>query len=207
MPLTARLLSLVALAVLPAVGIGAYNEYSLRQSRGVEVKADAVAVADQSTREMRQIVESIQRVAATLAQIPLIQEAVIGAASPQACSDLLGRLRREYPGQIDVGVADRGGHIICTSRGVTNYGQVQGSHVRRAIETGSFVIGGYGAGGSEQFLSFAYPLRNPGGEIVGAIVPGLSLRWLDEHMRQRFAGRDACPGDIRPQHRLSAPSA
>jgi cytochrome c-type biogenesis protein CcmH/NrfG len=70
MTLTVRLLLLVALAVLPALGIGAYNEYSLRQSREVEVKADAVELADQSTREMRQIVEGVQRVAATLAQIP-----------------------------------------------------------------------------------------------------------------------------------------
>ncbi|HEV2602078.1 MAG TPA: HWE histidine kinase domain-containing protein [Microvirga sp.] len=191
MSLTARLLLLVTLALIPALGIGAYNEYAQRHSREAQVKAQAVTLADQSRREIRQVVEGIQRVAVTLAQIPLIRDAAAGLASPQACADLLVDLRREYPGELDVGIANRNGEVVCTTRGIGTYGRITGSHLRRAIDTGQFVVGGYGASRTEAFLSFAYPIRSAAGETVGAIVPGLSLRWLAEHMRQRFAAYDA----------------
>ncbi|HEV2605177.1 MAG TPA: HWE histidine kinase domain-containing protein [Microvirga sp.] len=192
MPLTARLLSLVALAVLPALGIGAYNEYSSRQAREAEVKEQAVRLANTATGEMRQIVEGVHRVAATLAQITTISDAATGASPPQACADLLVRLRREYPGELDVGIVNRDGRIVCTSGGSVNIGRLTGSHLRRAMDTGGFVVGSYGeAPGGQRFLSFAYPIRSQANEIVGAVVPGLRLPWLADHMQRRFAGQDA----------------
>ena len=115
MTLTVRLLLLVALAVLPTLLVGAYNEYALRQSREVEIKAEGLRLADQSRRELQQIIEGVQRLAATLAQIPTIQEAAAGTAAPQACADLLARLRREYPGQVEIGVANREGQARAMS--------------------------------------------------------------------------------------------
>jgi type II secretory pathway pseudopilin PulG len=144
MPLTARLLSLVALAVLPAIGIGAYNEYTIRQTREAEVKEQAVRLANNATSEMRQIVEGVHRVAATLAQITTISEAAAGVSPPQACADLLVRLRQEYPGEVDVGVVNRDGRIVCTSGGTVNIGRLTGSHLRRAMDTGGFVVGATG---------------------------------------------------------------
>ncbi len=192
MPLTARLLSLVALAVLPALGIGAYNEYALRQAREAEVRKDAVRLAENAAGEMRQIVEGVHRVAATLAQIPLISEAATGASPPQACADLLVRLRRDYPGDLDVGIANRDGQVVCTSAGTVNIGNLTGSHLRRAVDTGGFVVGGYGeARAGLRFLSFAYPIRDQDNQVVGAVVPGLRLSWIAEHMQRRFGEQSA----------------
>jgi two-component sensor histidine kinase len=191
MNLTVRLLLLAALAVLPALGIAAYNEHALRQSREAEVRAEVLRLTTQATSEMRQVIEGIQRVAVTLSQTSVVQEAVAGPAAAQACADFLVKIRREYPGDIEVGVAGLDGNVVCTSRGSTNAGRVRGSHPRRAVETGSFVVGGYGAGGAgERFLTFGYPIRNGEGRTVGSVLPGLGLEGLTQHMRQRFAGLD-----------------
>lgn len=189
MNLTVRLLLLVALAVLPVLGIAVYNEHALRQSREAEVRAEVLRLTTQATAEMRQIIEGVQRLAATLSQTSVVQEASTGPAAAQACADFLVKLRREFPGDIEVGVAKLEGDVVCTSRGTTNAGRVVGSHLRRAADTGSFVVGGYGAGrGGERFLSFAYPIRNSEGQTIGAVLPGLGLDGLTRRLRERFAG-------------------
>jgi hypothetical protein len=144
---------------------------------------------------MRQIIEGIQRVAVTLAQVPLVNEAATGAAPPGACSALLIRLHREYPGQLSLGIADPDGQLVCTTRGTPSKSRIAGSHLRRALDTGGFVIGGYGeSGAGGRYLSFAYPLRNDTGQNQGAIVLGLDLAWLAKHMRERYADVDAVVG-------------
>ncbi|HZH10012.1 MAG TPA: HWE histidine kinase domain-containing protein [Microvirga sp.] len=195
MNLTVRLLFLVALAILPALLIEAYNEYALRRTREAEVQSQAVRLGEQAAAELRQVIEGVQRVAVILAQVPLIGEAARGITSPDACSALLVRLRQEYPGQLSLGIANREGRLVCTTRGNPSVARVRGGHFQRAMQTGQFVIGGYGESGTgDRFLSFAYPLRDGTGEPVGAIVLGLDLTWLAGHMRQRFAGEDAVVG-------------
>ena len=195
MNLTVRLLLLVAVAILPALLIEAYNEYALRRTREAEVQSQAVRLGEQAAAELRQVIEGVQRVAVILAQVPLIGEAALGATPPEACSALLVRLRQEYPGQLSLGIANREGQLVCTTRGTPTVARIRGAHFQRAIQTGQFVIGGYGESGTgERFLSFAYPLRNGTGERLGAIVLGLDLTWLAAHMRQRFGDVDAVVG-------------
>jgi PAS domain S-box-containing protein len=195
MNLTVRLLLLVAVAILPALLIEAYNEYALRRTREAEVQSQAVRLGEQAAAELRQVIEGVQRVAVILAQVPLIGEAASGATSPEACSALLVRLRREYPGQLSLGIANREGQLVCTTRGTPTVARIRGAHFQRAMQTGQFVIGGYGeSGAGERFLSFAYPLRDAASERLGAIVLGLDLTWLADHMRQRFADVDAVVG-------------
>lgn len=194
MTLPIRLLLLVVLAILPALLIEAYNEYSLRQSREAEVQAEAVRLGEQTAVELRQIIEGIQRVAVTLAQVPVVKGAAAETAAPAACASLLAQLRRDYPGHLATGVATTSGQLVCTSRGITT-AQIRGTHVQRAIETGGFVVGGYGeSGDGNRYLTFAYPLKFERGPAVGALVFGLDLGWLAEHMRSRFAGVDAVIG-------------
>jgi hypothetical protein len=195
MNLTVRLLLLVAVAILPALLIEAYNEYALRRTREAEVQSQAVRLGEQAAAELRQVIEGVQRVAVILAQVPLIGEAALGTTPPDACSAMLVRLRQEYPGQLSLGIANREGQLVCTTRGTPTVARIRGAHFQRAMHTGQFVIGGYGeSGAGERFLSFAYPLRNGAGERLGAIVLGLDLTWLAGHMRQRFADVDAVVG-------------
>jgi PAS domain S-box-containing protein len=193
MSLATRLLLIVVLAVLPALLAGAYAEYSARLSREAEVRDDAVRLSNQVADEMRQIIVGIQRFATTLAQVPAVADAVRqGETWSQPCSRLLVDLGRGLPGGIGVGVANADAELVCAASRVPPGTRVAGDQFSRALETGRFVVGGYGeAPDGSRYLSFAYPLRDEGEQAQGAVVLGLSLDWLTDHLRERFGGNDS----------------
>ena len=61
MTLLSRLLVLVAVALLPAIGIQAYNEFDLRRTRQIEVQGHALNLAELAAAEQRQTVQGIHK--------------------------------------------------------------------------------------------------------------------------------------------------
>ncbi|HEX2137713.1 MAG TPA: HWE histidine kinase domain-containing protein [Microvirga sp.] len=185
MPLAMRLLLLVALAVAPALGILAYNELDLRRSREADLRAQVDRSSEQAAAEVRQIAEDVQRLAAIMAKLPEIAAAAVSEGPSPTCSDLLVAIRQDYPGQLEFGVANGDGVVVCNSRGVPDAMPVRGGHFRQALETNRFVVGSYTEGPTTRarYLSFAHPVRDPGGRPVGAVLVGLDLNWLAEHLR------------------------
>src|ERR1700722_18733283 len=60
--LLSRLFVLVAVALLPAIAIQAYNEFDLRRARQVEVENQALSLAKLAAAEQQQIVQGIRQV-------------------------------------------------------------------------------------------------------------------------------------------------
>jgi hypothetical protein len=143
MPLAARLLSLVALAVAPALGVVAYREYEARGARAAEARKHVAETSQRAAAEVRQIVENVQRLSAILAKLPEVRGAAEGADASPSCSDLLTSLRQDYPGQIEFGIANRAGFVVCNTQGTLTLRRVEGPHLRQAIETGGFTVGTY----------------------------------------------------------------
>ncbi|TVR07936.1 MAG: PAS domain S-box protein [Salinarimonadaceae bacterium] len=193
MSLATRLLLIVILAVLPALLLGAYTEYSARQAREAEVRRDAVRLANQVADEVRQIIVGVQRLAMTLSRVP----EVAGAARPgvewsEPCARLIGELARDYPGGIGVGVANANAELVCAASRVPGGTRITGDHFSRAMESGRFTVGGYGEGpDGTAFLSFAYPLRDDDAPARGALVVGLRLDWLSARLQERFGRNDS----------------
>jgi PAS domain S-box-containing protein len=190
MSLAIRLLLIVLLAVLPAILLGVYSEYNARQGREAEVRREAVRRAGQLASEMKQIIEGVQRVALTLAQVPAITDAASAGSGQSAdCSGMLAQLGRDYPGGIGLGVANSDAELVCAAGPVPPGTRVMGEHFTRAMETGGFVVGGYGEGSNGvAYLSFAQPLFDELGQGIGAVVLGIDLGWLADHMEERYAG-------------------
>lgn len=182
MPLAARLLLLVLLAVAPALGLLAYNERQLRLARAEELRLEATRTADLAASDVRQLVDEVQRLSAIVAKLPAVRLAVTGHSFSQTCSDLLVALRLEYPGRLEFGAATKDGLIVCTTQGATTARPVSGPQLARAIETNGFVIGGYGESltTGARYLTFAYPVRDDAGQPQGAILAGVDLRWLSD---------------------------
>ena len=185
MPLAARLLSLVALAVAPALGLSAYQEYQRRSAHGAEAQRFVAETSQRAAGEVRQIVENVQRLSAILAKLPEVRAAAEGTGASPGCSDLLTSLRQDYPGQIEFGIANRAGFVVCNTQGTRNLRRVEGAHLRQAIETDRFAIGTYAevSPSGARYLSFAHPIRNGAGEVTGAVLTGLDLTWLAGRLR------------------------
>jgi hypothetical protein len=71
--LLSRLLVLVAVALLPAIAIQAYNEFDLRRARQIEVQNQALNLAELAAAEQQQIVQGIHQVLITLSELPSIR--------------------------------------------------------------------------------------------------------------------------------------
>jgi two-component sensor histidine kinase len=185
MPLAARLLSLVALAVAPALGLAAYHEYQHRHGHAADARRLVAETSQRAAAEVRQIVENVQRLSAVLAKLPEVRGAAEADGVSEPCSNLLTSLRQEYPGQIEFGIANRAGLVVCNTQGTRNLRRVEGAHLRQAIESGGFTVGTYAEvpPTGRRFLSFAYPVRDGAGQVTGAVLTGLDLAWLAERLR------------------------
>jgi len=185
MTLAARLLSLVALAVSPALGVVAYSEFDLRRSKDAESREFVARTLDRAAADTRQVVETVQRFSAIVAKLPEVKAATAGNGLSHACSDLLTSLRQDYPGQLEFGVANKDGLIVCTTQGARTARRVEGAHFRQAVETNNFVVGTYGESRTTgaRYLTFAHPIRDDAGLATGAVLTGVDLGWLSERMR------------------------
>jgi hypothetical protein len=67
-----RLLLLVAVALLPAIAMQAYDEFDLRRARQVEVQNQALSLAELAAAEQQQIVQGIRQVLIALSELPSI---------------------------------------------------------------------------------------------------------------------------------------
>ncbi|HEX2552142.1 MAG TPA: HWE histidine kinase domain-containing protein [Microvirga sp.] len=185
MPLAARLLSLVALAVAPALGVVAYREVEDRAAQAAQARQSVADTSQRAAAEVRQIVENVQRLSAILAKLPEIRGAAEGEGFSDACSALLTSLRQDYPGQLEFGIANRSGSVVCNTQGTRTLRRVEGAHLRQAIETDGFAVGTFAEvrPSGVRFLSFAHPIRNGAGAVTGAVLAGLDLGWLAQRLR------------------------
>jgi two-component sensor histidine kinase len=185
MSLAARLLSLVALAVSPALTVVAFNEFNLRRSKESETRQFVAETSARASAEVRHIVENVNRVSAIVAKLPEVKLATDGTGFFEACSELLTSLRQDSPGQLEFGIANRDGLIVCTTQGARTVRPVEGAHFKQALETNRFVVGTFGVSRTTgaRYLTFAQPIRGEAGQAVGAVLTGVDLDWLSERMR------------------------
>ena len=88
MSLLGRLYLLVALAVLPAIAIQAYNELALRRDRDAQMRAEAQRLAEFAASEFDGLFAGAKPMLLALARTPSIRD---GDAA--VCGQLLSRAR------------------------------------------------------------------------------------------------------------------
>jgi two-component sensor histidine kinase len=189
MNLATRLLLLVCLAVMPALGVLAYNNYDLRQTRATELRGQAERSVAHAAAEARISVEEVRRLSSLAAKLPDVRAAASETGFSRTCSDLLVALRHDHPGQLEFAVANADGSVVCTTGEPMLAATFEGAEARRAMEANGFVVGRYRESRASvaRYLTFAYPVRDHAGAVTGAVLTALDLRWLADRMRP-FAG-------------------
>ncbi|MGY3621337.1 ATP-binding protein [Bradyrhizobium sp. USDA 10063] len=192
MTLLSRLLVLVAVALLPAIAIQAYNEFDLRRARQIEVQNQALNLAELAAAEQQQIVQGIHQVLITLSELPSIK-----AKDSELCNAYMGAIKQRFPAFLTVVVTDLNGVTFCTPD--NNRRPVDVS--RRAYfanlrKTGAFSVGEFSMGLSSgrRAIQFALPFYEQGGQMGGAIIATLSLDWLADYIARKGAPVGAALG-------------
>jgi signal transduction histidine kinase/FixJ family two-component response regulator len=182
MTILSRLLALVAVALLPAIAIQAYNEFDLRRTRQVEVQNQALSLAKLAAEEQQQIVQGIRQVLIALSEVPAIKVKDI-----RACNAALGGMKSRFPAFLTLIVTDVKGQPFCDTNGGHRPANVSGrAYFVNALKTGMFTVGEYSIGLSvpEKVIQFALPFYDDDGQIAGVVIAPLALDWLADYIAQ-----------------------
>jgi PAS domain S-box-containing protein len=183
MTLTHRLLLLVAIALLPAVAIQAYNEFDLRRSRTAEIHDLALRQARQAASELDQLIGGIRNLLTVVGEVPAVR-----AGDTAACVAFLRDLQFDVPHLLTIAALDLQGRVTCRQElPLPTESFDDRPYFQQAIATGGFVVGEFtfGRAVKQPVLPLAIPLRGPGGRINGVVAAALDLKWLGQYIRSR----------------------
>ena len=189
MTILSRLLALVAVALLPAIAIQAYNEFDLRRARQVEVQNQAQSLAKLAAEEQQQIVQGIRQVLIALSELPAIK-----AKDRIGCAAALAGMKARFPGFLTFLVTDVNGQPFCdtnTDREPVNVSRR--AYFAETLKTHAFTVGEFSIGLSvpRRVIQFALPFYGDDGQIGGLVIAPLGLDWLADYI----AGTGVPAGD------------
>jgi len=183
--LSARLLLLVLIAIVPAVGIEVYGQIELRSSRRQEIRDDALRLMRLAASEQGRIGEGARQLL-----IAFSEAAPLRAGDWPACNQIAARIRAQTEGYANIGVADLDGHLLCSALPVPPGFQARISSVFSNASAGDeVIIGTYLVGRltNVRILPYAVPWRDQRGAVIGVVWAMVDLGWLAQHFADRFA--------------------
>jgi signal transduction histidine kinase len=182
MSLTARMFLLAVLAVLPALGIQAYNEYDLRAARAEDIRQQVVQITKQFGAEMSELREGARQLIVALGQLSAVK-----TRQGPACDAVFASAKANFKNYSVLGAADVNGAIFCSSSPLSYSSVVQQPFFKRAMATDELAVGNYWVDPStgQKMIHFAQRFRDEKGQVAGVVFAGLDLAWLSEHLKER----------------------
>ncbi len=176
--LRVRLILLVLLALVPALGLIFYAAEDQRRSTAIEAQQNALRLARLVSANQHDIIEGARQLLTAMAQIPMVR-----GGNPAECDSLFSMLLKKYPHYTNLGVVTPAGDIFCS--GLPLPGPVNVADrawFRRVVESRDFVIGDYIVGRvtGKATLGLGYPVLDQAGEVQAVLYAGLDLGWLNK---------------------------
>jgi signal transduction histidine kinase len=174
---------LVAVAMLPAIAVQAYNEIDLRRTRKVEVQDEALGLAKLAAAEQLQIIQGVRQALIALSEVQAIKEKDV-----RGCNAYLSRINEQYPEFTVFIVVDMNGSTLCDSgkehRSSTAAGR---TYFASALKTGKFTVGEFAIGRTtgRKILQLALPFYGDDASMGGVIIAALSLDWLADYIAKK----------------------
>ena len=176
--LRSRLLFLIALAVLPALGLIFYVNVEQRRLAAIQVQDNALGLARLAADEHAQLVQGTHQLLAALAYLPVVRN-----QDPTECSALFATLLKHYPAYANLGVSRLNGEPFCSAiplaSSVTNASQVW---FQRTVSSKEFTVGEYqkSLATGNFTLVLGYPILNDANQVQGVVGVALDLGRLNQ---------------------------
>jgi PAS domain S-box-containing protein len=175
--LRVRLLLLVLLAVVPALGLILYTASEQRRLAARTVQEQALRLAWTAATDHGQLTEGARQLLIALAQLPAVR-----GRDPAACSALFADLLKQYPRYANLAAVKPDGDTFCSALPLS--GPVSAAdrlYFRRAIETRDFAVGEYQIGRvtRKASINFGYPVLDEADRLQAVVVAALDLAWLN----------------------------
>lgn len=184
--LRVRLLLLVLLAILPALGLILYTGWEQRRYAASNAYENALRLVRLASSDEAELIRDGHDLLAGLAQLPAVRRRNSGA-----CNAIFARLLIQYPRYSNIGATDAEGNVFCSAvppNRPLNIGARTG--FRRTLQARAFTVGAYQIGRitGRAMLPLNYPILDAAGQVQVVIYAALDLAWLN-----RFAANAELP--------------
>ncbi|MBF8284339.1 MAG: multi-sensor signal transduction histidine kinase [Anaerolineales bacterium] len=177
--LRVRLILLVLLAVLPALGLTLYNAGQARQRAVAEAQAEAQQLTGLTASSAAQWVEGARQLLVAISRFSRVRDHdVVG------CDAVLADLLKQYHHYANLGVAEPDGDLFCSALPlIAPVNSADLAWFQRAAETRAFSVGDYQIGRvtGKPTINFAYPvLDETTGALRAVVFAALNLAPLNQ---------------------------
>jgi len=176
--LRVRLLLLVLLAALPALGLILYTDLEQRRLAATQAQEDALRLARLAAADQAQLIQGAHQLLAALAQLPAVR-----SGDSDTCTMLVTRLFKQYPVYANLGAAQPNGKVFCSVAPLTQPISVAGSAwFQRVVQRREFIIGEYQRSlvTGEFTLVLGYPVLDAGDQVQAVVAAALDLGRLNQ---------------------------
>lgn len=176
--LRVRLLLLVLLAIIPALGLMLYTHLGLRRMVVEDVRDGALRLARLASNDQKDTIRDTRQLLFAMAQL-----AEVRGGNPDSCSAFFAQLLQQYPQYLTLGVISPDGHIFCSAYPPSGPPNVADQpYFQQVLETRDFAVSNYqiDAISKKAFLNFGYPVLDESNQIQSVVFASLDLSWLNQ---------------------------
>ncbi|MBD2314319.1 response regulator [Desertifilum sp. FACHB-1129] len=173
-----RLIGLVLIAVVPALGLILYTASFQRQQASLEAKINLMRLAKLVAANQTQAIEGARQLLIAIAQLPEVQQ-----GNWNACNQIASNLIEQYQSYVALGVLDPQGNVRCSSIPLSQpINSADRLYFRQALATQQFAVGEYQVGRvtGKPSVNFGYPVYTDNQTLIGVVLAGLDLTWFHE---------------------------
>lgn len=179
--LRVRMLLLVSLAVVPALGLILYSGVEARYQEGMRAQEQALQLVQRISYDQEQAVKETRQLLITLAQLPAVRE-----RDAETCSRILGGISRLHVRYANLGAIRSDGSVFCSALPATVRPNARDSSwFQQALRTRNFSVSQFHFGGisGRAVLTMGYPAI-AGGETTAVVFASLDLVWLSRYLSE-----------------------
>ncbi len=164
-----RLILLVFLAVLPALGVILYSGLEQRRLAAEAAQKDVMGLVNHASLYQERVIEGVKHMLSTLAELPAVRQ-----QNGAVASAIFARILAKQKIYGNISAVDRQGKVFASARPQPGPASSDAgrSHFEGALKTRDFAIGEFGIGrtSGKPTLHFAYPVLDHGvvQEVVSA---------------------------------------
>ena len=176
--LRVRLIILVLLAIIPALGLTLYTGLEQRQIATNKAKDDAQSLAHFVSNRQKQFIEGAHQFLHILAQLPQVR-----SYDTAACSRLFNDLLNQYPHYLNIGAIGLDGYIFASAIPLNKPIYVADRpYFQRVLKTRKFTVGVYQIGRitGKPGVNLGYPVMDDIGKVKAVVFVALDLTWLNK---------------------------
>jgi len=178
-----KLLFLIFVAVLPALGIILFSGIEHRENEIVSTKRDIMHLVQSLAAQQEQVAAGTRQMLQTLAQLPEVQ-----GIDTIACNRIFRDIHAQNQIYSTISAATPDGNMFAASAPFTpgSVNLADRKHIRDAIRTREFSAGESIVGRVSRVpsINYTYPVLDKNGKLIAVVIAGIKLDKYKEFMAQ-----------------------